>query len=132
MIDHLLKFADQPTAKGDSDMQDDLTAALWRFDMVLADVKVWRNSQDVAGTDAGGQPMVTHSYLAGFFVLVATETQIPKLVNHAAVQVVIDREKARTRTAGMIIKSTVGGVVLQDIRMSPIFAGADYPWGGLN
>jgi hypothetical protein len=53
------------------------------------------------------------------------------LKNLAAVQVVLDRDKCNTRQTGCVVKSNVTNTVLQDIRMSPIFAGSDFPFGGM-
>lgn len=137
MIDALLKFASLAAAIADPVVQAHMDAAqtLFRSDYVIPDVKVWRNSQDVAGTDAQGNPTITHTYLPGYFVLVSLRTLTPAAIalrDHAALQIVIDSDKAAARQTGMVIKSNVAGAILQDIRMQPIFAGRDYPFGGLS
>src|SRR5581483_5730486 len=118
MIDSILKFPDEPTAM--AALTGHVIAGAWMMDHVVP-VTVTRIST--------GLP------IAGFTVLIAlTNDQAAKLAflrNHAAVQLVIDRDKAAARQAGAVIKSTVGGAILQDIVVSPAFAGSDYPWGGL-
>ncbi len=130
-IDVVLKFADVATAKADAVVLSHYDAVQDAFagDRVIPNVKVWRTSQDVAGTDAQGNPTVTHTYLPGFFVLISLPRVVPELRDHAAVQVVIDRDKANARQAGMILRKTVTNAVMQDLRWSPVFAGSDYPWG---
>lgn len=132
-IDVVLKFASLAAAKADPVVQQhrDAIADLFAGDRVIPNLKVWRASQDVAGADAEGNPTVTHNYLAGWYMLVSLESgRVPNaLRDHAAVQVAINRDKASARQVGAIIRSTVGAVVLQDIRFEPVFSGSDPPWG---
>jgi hypothetical protein len=126
MIDALVKFADLATAQADPVVQQHMDAlhTLFRADYVLADVKVWRASQDVGNV---------HTFLTGWFVLISLPSLTPAAIalrDHAALQVCIDADKAKLRQAGMVLKSNVGGI-LQDVRMGPIFAGRDYPFGAL-
>lgn len=123
MIDTLLKFTDEPTAIADPVMQEYMDeAGEWLDDYVIAGVKVWRASEDVAGV---------HTFLPGWFVLVSLSTAVPALIDHPGLQIMIDREKANARGVGMIVASSIDPDILQDIRMSPVFAGADYPFGEL-
>lgn len=122
-IDVVLKFASLAAAKADPVVQQhyDALQDLFASDRVIPNVKVWRASQDVGST---------HNYLAGWYMLVSLESgRVPNaLRDHAAVQVVINRDKANARQPGAIIRSTVGAAVLQDLRFEPVFAGSDYPW----
>lgn len=137
MYDYYLKFADEATAK------TTLAAYLtpdgdWPGNVLRtggpggADLKFWRASQDVAGTDADGNPTVTHSYLPGFFILYSDMRLIPALRDAAFVQVVLDRDKAIKRQAGGVIKSTVPIALLKDLRWSPVWAGDSPPWGTMS
>lgn len=131
-IDVILKYASRAAALADLVAQtniDNQNVRDFLSDRAIPNLQVWRASQDVAGTDADGNPTVTHNYLSGFFVLISLPRVVPALRDDAAVQVVIDRDKANAREAGAILKSTVGAAVLQDLRFSPVFAGADYPFG---
>lgn len=141
-IDYILRFTDAATAKADAQMlasalgADDQGVKQFRADHCLVFAAVWRNSQDTTTTGTGpdGQQITVpvHHPMTGFFVLVSLQQIVPALRDHAAVQLVIDRDKLNARQAGMIIRSTVGAVVLQDIRFSPVFAGMDPPWGSLS
>lgn len=121
-IDVVLKFADLATAKADPAVRnhmDDLQE-MFAADRVIPNIKIWRASQDVGGV---------HNYVAGWYALISLDHIVPALRDHAAVALVIDRDKANARIAGAVIRSTVGAAVLQDMRMEPVFAGCDYPWG---
>lgn len=122
MIDYIAKFADQATAMADATFVAQVVGGDWLRDHCTP-ITVWRNSQDVGGV---------HTPLAGFFVLISLNNIVPALRDHAAIQLVIDSDKAAARQAGMVIKSNVSGAILQDIRLQPIFAGRDYPFGGLS
>ena len=130
-IDVILKFADMATAKADFVVASHYDAVQDAFagDRVIPNVKVWRASQDVGGTDGQGNPTVTHTFLPGYFVLISLPRVVPALRDHAAVQIVINRDKANARQAGMTLRKTVSDVVMQDLRFSPVFAGFDPPWG---
>jgi hypothetical protein len=138
MIDYFLKYADEATAKtalAQFLITDRDGVAQWPTDLCIPDVKIWRASQDVTTnvTGLGGEtmPVVTHAYLPGFFILVSLDRIRPALVNLPAVQAVLDREKAVARQAGAVIKSNLSNAVLQDIRISPVFAGSDIPYGNM-
>ena len=130
-IDVVLKFDSIAAAKADPTVQQYRNAIedLWGGDSVIPNLKVWRVSQDVAGTDGEGNPTVTHTYLPGFFVLVSLPRVVNALRDHAAVQFVVDREKMNAREAGMVLRKTVSNAVLNDFRFEPVFAGMDPPWG---
>lgn len=130
-IDVVLKFASIAAAKADPTVQQyrNQIEDLWAGDSVIPNVKVWRVSQDVAGTDVEGNPTVTHTYQTGFFVLVSLPRIVNVLRDHAAVQFAVDREKMNTRDSGMVLRKTVSNAILNDFRFEPIFAGMEPPWG---
>ncbi len=132
MIDGIFKFTSLAAAKADPYVQTHMNAlqTLFAEDRIIPGLQVWRASQDVVGTDAEGHPMVTHTYLTGWFMLVSVSRPIPlALQNHSALQIGIDRDMANARTAGMVLKSNITNAILQDLRFSPVFSGSDYPWG---
>lgn len=133
-IDVMLKFASLAAAKADPVVQrytalDDAQQSQFMPDLVIPDVKVWRASQDVAGTDAEGNSMVTHTYLTGYYVLVSLPQVVTALRDNPAVQVAVDRDKMNSRQTGMVLKSNVTTPVLQDLRFQPVYAGMNPPWG---
>lgn len=120
MIDYILKFADEATAK--TALASRLIVNEWPLDHCIPDVKVWRASQDVGGV---------HTFLTGFFIIVSLGGIMPALRDLAVVQVVIDRDLAKARQAGAVIKSNVSNAILQDLRFAPVFAGSDFPYGAM-
>ena len=134
MLDCFLHFASLAAALADAQVLahtqlDDQSVRQFMADHVVGQVQVWRNSQDVAGTDAQGNPMVTHTFLPGKYFTVSGENLDPALINNAAVQVCVNRDKAAARVSGMIVKSNLSLPLLQDLRFSPVWAGSDYPFG---
>lgn len=130
MIDAILRFTDFNTAKADVIAQGymDQLHALFKADQVIPDLKVWRASQDVIGTDGDGQPTVTHTYLSGWFCLVSVVTIPNNLKNLSAIQFAYNRDLANARQP-CILKSNVSVPLLADLRFSPVFMGSDLPWG---
>ena len=130
-IDVVLKFASLSAAKADPVVQKyrDEIEDLWAGDSVIPNIKVWRVSQDIHGTDSEGNPTVTHTYQSGWFVLVSLPRIVNALRDHAAVQFAVDREKMNAREAGMVLRKTVSDAVLNDFRFEPVFAGMNPPWG---
>lgn len=129
-IDYFFKWADEATAIADasgtiyytpgSTVRGVAVSASWHPHRVIPNVKVWLASQDVGGV---------HTFLTGWFAIVSLEQILPSLINHAALQLALDRDAINAGRAG-ILKNNVG-VNLQDIRFAPVFAGARYPFGAL-
>src|SRR4051812_42819408 len=106
-IDYFLKFASRAAAKADAvaglqTVNDDLGVNQWLASNCV-EVTIWRNSQDTL--DGQGNPV--HTPLAGFYVLISLNHVVPALLNHAAVQLVVDRDAMNTRTPGFVLKSGV-------------------------
>lgn len=133
-IDAIFHFASVAAARADPIVQQYMSRGddgqlQFRGDLTVANVRVWRPSADVAGTDSDGNPTVTHTYLTGFFVFVSADHVVPALRDHPALQVAVDRDKMNARQAGMVLKNNVTAPILQDMRFEPILAGMDPPWG---
>lgn len=131
-IDYFLKFSSRAAAKADAvaaleTVLDDQGTAQWLLSNVV-EVTAWRASQDT--TD--GQGNVVHTPLSGFFVLISLNRVVPALRDHSAVQLVVDRDAMNARTPGFVLKSGVTNLILQDLRISPVFAGMNPPWGNMN
>lgn len=127
MIDVLLKFASEAAAR--AVLTAHARASTWLDDHVIPDVRVWLNSQDVTGTDADGNPTVTHAPLSGFYLFVSLTSVPPALLNHPQVQLAFDRDRMSARQPGAVLASNVSAATLQDVRFAPVFAGADVPFG---
>jgi len=131
-IDYILKFADKATAVADAvavlqTYTDAQSVKQFAQDHCL-ELTVWRNSQDT--TDGSGNAV--HHPLAGYFVLISMPGVIPAVLNHSAVQIVVDRDKMNAGQGGFLLANNIAGAILQDIRFSPVFTGMNVPWGGLN
>lgn len=133
-IDAIVKFTDLATALTDPVVQQHASRdaqgnLVFQNDHVIADIKVWRVSQDVNGATTGpdGQtiPTVTHTFLSGYFALISLPQIIPALRDHPAIQVVINRD------ANTIIRRGIGInlALLNDMCFAPIYMGCTYPWG---
>ena len=118
-IDYFLKFTDE--ASGLAALQSFTGQSTWPMDYCVPGIQAWRDSQD--------NPDGTHNYISGFIVICSFKVERPALTNNAAVQIVVDRDKAKLRQAGAVLKSNFTNIILQDIRFSPIIAGSDEPWG---
>lgn len=135
--DYVLKFADKTTAMADATAVsqtylDGQGVRQWATSNVV-ELTVWRNSQDTnGGNDPDGNAIIVHHPLAGYFVLFSLPRVVPALVNHPAVQLVVDRDQMNAGTPGFVLASGVSNAILQDIRFSPVFAGMNPPWGSLN
>lgn len=134
MIDVMLKFASRAAALADPVVQlyknkDANNQDQFAPDLILPNVRVWRASQDTPGTDADGNPTVTHNYLPGFYILVSLPRTEPSLRDHAAIQVAADRDKMNARQDGMVLRKSFSDTLMQDLRFEPVFAGMTPPWG---
>lgn len=131
MIDYFFKFLTEAAAIADAAGSIYYTStAKWNADRVVPDLQIWRNSQDVAGPLVNGVPTIVHTLLTGWFGVVSLDHIDATLLNHAALQVALDRDKA---AAGLpaILKSNVTTAMLNDLRFQPVFAGASYPFGAI-
>src|SRR6266700_3239658 len=103
MIDYLFRFADEATARANVFVLaqkffhqglggDDASA--WITDHVLPNVQAWRPSQDTTAPGLQGTTIVLHSYLPGWFCIVATNNPVQVLLNAAALQFALYRDAA--------------------------------------
>lgn len=105
----------------------------WYLNHFIPDVKAWRISQDVIipASPPRTPPRVQHTYLAGWFGLLALDEAIPALYNDAACQFCLNRDFiAGVSPPNIVVKNNIGAV-LQDVGVEPTFAGSHYPLGGL-
>lgn len=136
MIDHLLAFADQPTAQADPVVgvywipPSTQSPGSWRGDVCIPSVLVWAPSQDVTTADpTTGTAIVTHTpYDAQWRIVIALPQQDAGLSASAACELVADRDAA---SAGrpFILQSNLPDAALAVLMIQPVFAGANYPFG---
>lgn len=97
----------------------------WGTFRVLPNVRVWRPSQD-----AGSPP--EHTYLAGWFAILAMDEVIPAIYNDNNCAFALNRDWTPGLSPNnLVIKNNIGALI-QDIAVSPVFAGSNYPIGGFN
>jgi hypothetical protein len=93
----------------------------WYLHQFLPNVKVWRPSQDV-----GVPPNVTHTYLTGWFGILALDHIEDVILNDNSLAFALDRDGPP-----YIIKNNIGAVI-NDVAVAPIFCGSHYPLGGFS
>lgn len=126
MIDYFFKWTDEAAAKEDVLMLADYLNVTpgglreWVRDKILPNPKVWRPSQDTVVNGA-----VVHTYLTGWFLVVALERRVAVLLNSTALQFALDRD-ARNAGQPFVVKNNIGAVI-NDVKVAPVFAGSNYP-----
>lgn len=120
-FDYVLRFADTATARVD--------AQAMRHYLVTDTIPDWDHSHAM---QVQVRRISTGVPIAGFFVLISLDHAEPLLLNHTALQVAINRDKCNAHQSGCMIRSTLGATILQDMMISPVFAGSNFPWGGFN
>ena len=90
----------------------------WYLHQFLPNVKAWRVSQD--NTDG------THNYLAGWFGILSLDHIENVIINDNSLAFALNRDGPP-----YVIKNNIGAVI-NDVAVSPIFAGSHYPLGGIN
>ena len=95
----------------------------WDRDYVIPDIKAWRPSQD------GGSPPV-HNYLTGWFAVVAWTKPARALMTHPKLQFALNRQWDKFGSPkNLVVKNNIGAII-NDVAVSNVFAGSDYPVGG--
>ncbi len=94
----------------------------WYLHQFLPNVKAWRVSQDVTNPDG----TVTHTYLAGWFGILSLDHIENVILNDNSLAFALNRDGPP-----YVIKNNIGAVI-NDVAVSPIFAGSHYPLGGIN
>lgn len=127
--DFFFKWADEAAAWQDrmrlaEYLGIDPNATTWNQSTMLPNVKAWRPSQD---TVVNG--VVQHIYLAGWFALVAHPKRAQVLLDDNNLQFCLDRDAWNRKTPPYVIKNNIG-TVINDVAVSPIFAGCNYPVNG--
>ncbi len=95
----------------------------WFLYQFLPNVKVWRPSQDVI---TGTPPVVVHTYLTGWFGILSLDHIENVIINDNSLAFALNRDGPP-----YVIKNNIGAVI-NDVAVSPIFAGSHYPLGGIN
>lgn len=132
MYDFFFKWATEEEAWADrmrlaDYLGIDVNATSWNQSTMLPNVKAWRPSQDVF---SGSPPVfVRHTYLAGWFALIATPKPANYLMNDNNLQFCLDRRAWNSRTPPYVVKNNIG-TVINDVAVEPIFAGCNYPVNG--
>jgi hypothetical protein len=132
MIDYFFKWADETEAWADrmrlaEYLGIDPNSTAWNQSVMLPNVKAWRTSQDVYTTDS--PPVFSHhTYLAGWFAIIASPKRVQFLLDDNNLQFALDRVAWNTKTPPSVIKNTIGSVI-NDVGVEPVFAGSNYPVG---
>lgn len=90
MIDYLEKFASEDDAKADPVVGAYFVNGAWRDTVCVPGVKVWDSRLDVAGTDADGNPIITHQFMPYWYVMIASDVPNDTLLNAASCALAVD------------------------------------------
>lgn len=138
MIDYLLCAPDEPTARADATLAAFYLAASWMSpggwdgSCVIPSVQVWLDSGDVTtGTDPiTGQPIVTHSPLPGFWLVVSQVQRNAALEASPYLMLGADRDAASPTNTGIFVFGPGQSAArFVGAHVSPTFAGSAYPFG---
>ncbi len=97
----------------------------WLRNYVLPNVQVWRPSQDIVTVSPATR---THVYLSGWSAIISWPSRVALLLNASALAFALDRDACNAGQP-FVIKNNVGAII-NDIGVSPVFAGSNYPIGG--
>ena len=138
MYDYGFQYANTAAAIVDGEAQGVYNPALpnpFPLDHVLPGLKCWRPSQDVPITNPSPPPanLMTHTYLAGYYVLVSAQSSEPNAAFLADPNLAFALDRTAHAAGGaFVVKNNIGGVI-SDLACSPWFADpAPYPMGGFN
>jgi hypothetical protein len=127
MIDHFCRWNTEAAAKQDAmrlkkyfGIDNGSIVDYWYLHQFLPNVAAWRVSQDFHDT-AGN---LEHVYLTGWFGILALDQAEPIILTDTCCAFALDRNGPP-----YIVKNNIG-TVIQDVGVSPIFAGSHYPLGG--
>lgn len=134
MIDYLLTFTDEATAKADPVVgqyfiqPQGSTPGFWRGDLVIAGVQLWQPANDVTTPVPGGGNLVIHTFLAGFWLTIATLARVAALDSHAATQLVTNREAPNA--TGIVLQSVWTLAQRLALDCQPVYTGSrsGYPF----
>jgi hypothetical protein len=126
MVDYFCRWASEQEAKQDAarlrNYFGEPLVSSWFLYQFLPDVKAWRVSQDVINPDGS----VTHTYLTGWFGILALDHVENVILNDNSLAFALDRDGPP-----YVIRNNIGAII-NDVGASPIFAGSHYPLGGYN
>jgi hypothetical protein len=128
MIDYFCRWTSEAAAKQDAMRlrnyfgSDGATVIKdWYLHQFLPDVKAWRPSQDT-----GVYPNLVHTYLTGWFGILALDHIEDVIINDNSIAFALAREGPP-----YIIKNNIGSIIT-DVAVEPIFSGSHYPLGGFS
>lgn len=138
MIDYFFRWTSEAEAKhdamrlrqyfGNTGLESPDVIKDWYLNWFLPDVKAWRPSQDTL--DNASPPNVVHTYLTGWFGILALDHIVDVILNDNSLAFALNREwTPGSSPLNLVIKNNIGAVI-QDVAVSPIFAGSRYPIGG--
>ncbi len=123
MIDHLMTYADEATAAAAPELAAYRIGEAWDTSRVIPGVSVYRHlGTEMVADSEGDWPRELRDPLDGWFLVVALPTRAAALETSACV-LIADRD------AGTILHAITSAEDLATLRIEPVFAGSDYPFG---
>lgn len=130
MIDHLMAFTNEATAKADPVVGAywNSTAASWDMSQCIPNIFVWAPAQDVSNT-TDGVITITHTPYDNLWrINIALSTQSNDLTNSLACELIADRNAANAGQP-FILKANLTDNELDNLMIQPLFCGSNYPFG---
>jgi hypothetical protein len=133
MIDYLFCAPDVASAITDPAIALFVSADGWRLDVVNPGLQVWADAGDVTTTDpVSGQPVVTHSFLPGFWFSISQGARNAALEASPYLVLGASRDAANAgATQAQFIVALGPGQTLErftGMHVSPLMQGASYPF----
>ena len=123
MIDYLMTYADEASAAVAPELAAYRDGEGWDTSRVIPDVSVYRHlGTEMVPDPEGDWPREMRAPLAGWFLVVAVPARAAALETAACV-LIADRE------AGTVLFTITSAEDLATLRLEPVFAGSNYPFG---
>jgi hypothetical protein len=133
MIDHLLAFVDEGSAKADPVMKNywyktSDGSERWNDVCVVTGVLLWNPADDVEETDGRGAQVIRHvPYDNLWRLIIAENEENTDLSEHAACEMVANRDIPNVDRSHIIF-TTFSETEVATLMMQPVFLGSAYPF----
>jgi hypothetical protein len=130
MIDHLMTFPDEATAKADPVVGTYFVNGGWRGDICIPNLFVWSPAANTSGgTDSFGNPIVVrHAYDTNWRLMISKTAQDPVLSALPTCHLVCNRDLSTQGMAVFVLQSVLTQLQLSALAIEPTFMGSNYPF----
>ena len=126
MIDHLMTFESEASAKADPVVGSYFVNGEWRSDVCAVNVFVWAPANNTVGIDPNGSTYVIRkAYDTNWRMIIAKATPDQLLSSLPSCHLMVDREAAAAGRP-FILQSILSDAQLAELDLEPTFAGSSY------